>query len=198
MKMNYKHLGLYVLAGIVSGSLSIAVMGPLDWIGLPEAAFVAIPIMLAAAIYTVGRYLGDTNLRHTWFSPVALVVACFAGLYLAVRLVMSCIAIFAISGCVFVEVWGIVVSGGIVGICVAIGVALAWKLNRAGLVITITTVAGLLGGLVFQFGPVDDPLNHPYLGSLWILTAFIILQTILLLGIGIAVQIDSAKSSTEQ
>ena len=198
MKMNYKHLGLYVLAGIVSGSLSIAVMGPLDWIGLPEAAFVAIPIMLAAAIYTVGRYLGDTNLRHTWFSPVALVVACFAGLYLAVRLVMSCIAIFGVGGCVFVEFWGIVVSGGIVGICVAIGVALAWKLNRAGLVITITTVAGLLGGLAFQFGPVDDPLNHPDLGVLWAVAAFIILQAILLLGIGIAVQIDSAKSSAEQ
>ena len=198
MKMNYKHLALYVLAGIVSGSLSIAVMGPLDWIGLPEAAFVAIPIMLAAAIYTVGRYLGDTNLRHTWFSPVALVVACFAGLYLAVRLVMSCIAIFGVGGCVSVEFWGIVVSGGIVGICVAIGVALAWKLNRAGLVITITTVAGLLGGLVFQFGPVDDPLNHPDLGVLWAVAAFIILQAILLLGIGIAVQIDSAKSSAEQ
>ena len=183
MKMNYKHLGLYVLAGIVSGSLSSAV-AVIVFSGLIEATWVAVTIIMTVTIYTAGRYVSDTDLRNTWFSPVALLVTCFAGLFLAFRLIASCIVIFGRSNCVFGEFWGIVVSGGIVGICVAIGVALAWKLDRVGLVIAITTVAGLLGGLAGQI--------------VWEFTSFIVWQAILLLGIGIAVQIDSAKSSTEQ
>ena len=95
--------------------------------------------------------------------------------------------------------WGVVVSGGIGGICVAIGVAIAWRLNSVGSVVTITTVAGLLGGLAFNIGTVvDTAFDHLHVGEWWWLTAPIIWQTILLLGIGIAVQIDSAKSSAEQ
>ena len=94
MKMNYKHLGLYVLAGIVSGGLSTA-----EWLLAALNDFdmvmrLAMPITLAAGIYTVGRYVSDTDLRHTWFSPVALVVTCLVGWYLASMFAGRCLDTF--------------------------------------------------------------------------------------------------------
>ena len=199
MKMNYKHLGMYVLAGIVSGGLSAAEWLLAAQIDFDTVIWLAMPITLAAGIYTVGRYVSDTDLRHTWFSPLALVVTYLVGWYLASMFAGRCLDTIFGEGCVFGSFWGVVVSGGIGGICVAIGVAIAWRLNSVGSVITITTVAGLLGGLAFNIGTVvDTAFDHLHVGEWWWLAAPIIWQPILLLGIGIAVQIDSAKSSAEQ
>ena len=75
-------------------------------------------------------------------------------------------------------------NGVIGGIFVAIGLVLTWKLNQIRIVITTITLAGLLGGLILLID--------------WVALVFWVWQPILLLGIGIAVQIDSAKSSAEQ
>ncbi len=174
MNLNYKHLGMYLLAGIVSGlmcaySYSFSLeLGP--------------GLVLGIMIFLAGRYISDIAPRNTWLSPLILVLACAIGWFLAYHFGYAYGA----------EDFSFFGSGAIGGIFVAIGLALAWKLNRVWLVIALTVLAGILGVLMWYFVIM-------ILSELLFITfnaLFVSWQAILFLAIGIAVQIDSNKSST--
>ena len=169
--MNFKHLGLYVLVGIVSGGICTWMWE--DVVGAFTVQFYLLAITLAMAILVAGRYISDIQFRSGWLSPAILIVACGIGWHFA----------YEFGSKFHTHDFAFIGSGAIGGICVSIGLALAWKLSRPTFAITVISMAGALGGLVFMF-----------IGEL----IFILWQPILLLGIGIAVQIDSAKSSAEQ
>ena len=61
MKMNYKHLGLYVLAGIVSAGLCVYGGGG-TWEG-SSYVFSMHPIWLAIVILVIGDYVSGMRLR---------------------------------------------------------------------------------------------------------------------------------------
>ena len=173
MNLNYKHLGMYLLAGIVSGlmcaySFSLE-LGP--------------GLVLGIMIFLAGRYISDIAPRNTWLSPLILVLACAIGWFLA----------FQFGYAYEAEGFSFFGSGAIGGIFVAIGLALAWKLNRVWLVIALTVLAGILGVLMWYFVIM-------ILSELLFITfnaLFVSWQAILFLAIGIAVQIDSTKPSTD-
>ena len=185
MKMNYKHLGLYVLAGIVSGGLCFW-MWYMNPFSDERVRFHLTAVILAIAILVAGRYISDIQLRSGWLSPVILIVACAVGWNFAFEYGASNWDMSPVS-----DTWlhepEMVVSGLIGGIGVAIGLALAWKLNNVWVGVGITILAGLLGGFLSSYANLSD---EGFLFPIW--------QATLLLGIGIAVQIDSAKSSAEQ
>ena len=180
MNLNYKHLGMYLLAGIVSGLLC-GLINPLleERFGDDHGSGLVLGIM----IFLAGRYISDIAPRNTWLSPLILVLACAIGWFLAYQFgyEFSYLAISFFS------------SGAIGGIFVAIGLALAWKLNRVWLVIALTVLAGILGVLMWYLvSGISDAFGF----ELGFFLLFVSWQAILLLAIGIAVQIDSNKSST--
>ena len=180
MKMNYKHLGLYVLAGIFSAGVCnyTAHFTSSGWSGGDSPVFLFYPIWLAIVILVIGDYVSGMRCRSDWFSPLVLIAMCaigWCGAYM-----FGFFVGFDQKNIYDTQLIG---SGVIGGICVAIGLALAWKLNQILIVITTITLAGLLGGLILLID--------------WEALLFWVWQPILLLGIGIAVQIDSAKSPVE-
>ena len=180
MKMNYKHLGLYVLAGIFSAGVCnyTAHFDHNGWTGGDSPVFLFYPIWLAIVILVIGDYVSGMRCRSNWFSPLVFIAMCaigWCGAYLFGFFVGFNYVIYDAQ---------LIGSGVIGGIFVAIGLVLTWKLNQIRIVITTITLAGLLGGLILLID--------------WVALLFWIWQPIVLLGIGIAVQIDSAKSSAEQ
>jgi hypothetical protein len=81
-------------------------------------------------------------------------------------------------------------AGLIGGFFVGIGLVVAWRLKRIWMIIMLTTLAGGLGALVLVLPELFGFDNFFPLFITW--------QGILLLGIGIAIQIDSPKSSIEK
>ena len=176
MNLNYKHLGMYLLAGIVSGLLCGLIIPE----GVPGPGLV-----LGIMIFLAGRYISDIAPRNTWLSPLILVLACAIGWFLA----------YEFGASYYQEDFSFFGSGAIGGIFVAIGLALAWKLNRVWIVIALTVLAGILGVLMWYL----VVMIYGALGvesDLFPIQLFVSWQAILFLAIGIAVQIDSNKSST--
>lgn len=179
MNMNFKHLGMYLLVGIISGGLCTGITALRFF---PKIVNEQIPaVILAIAIVVAVRYISAIRFRNGWLSPVILTIACLIGWYLAVEFGSN----------YYRTDWYFVVSGAIGGIFVAIGFALAWNLSRPGFAITVITMAGTLGGILLIFIFVA-------LTEMETLILFVVWQSILLLGICISVQIDSSKSSVEQ
>ena len=191
MKMNYKHLGMYVLTGIISACLTIPVVFGWDsapfkygWDPVKNSAFFFMgSIWLAISILVVGDSVSGMRCRSDWFSPLIFITLCFIGWWIAGTYAHDSVSIH--FECTWFCDPEVIWSGGIGGIFVGAGLALTWKVRRIAVVMITTTLAGLLGGLILSqvFGA---------------FLMFLIWQPILLLGIGIAVQIDSAKSSAEQ
>ena len=177
--MNFKHLGMYLLVGIISGGLCTGIPA---WRFFPKIVNEQIPaVILTIAIVVAVRYISAIQFRNGWLSPVILTMACLIGWYLAVEFGSN----------YYRTDWYFVVSGAIGGIFVAIGFALAWKLSRPGFAITVITMAGTLGGILLI-------VIFVALTEMETLILFVVWQSILLLGICISVQIDSSKSSVEQ
>jgi len=168
MNLNYKHLGMYLLAGIASGLLCYFPLGIIDTTNFTPA------IILGIMIFLAGRYISGITPRNTWLNPLVLILACGVGWILALKFGSE----------YWRMVWSWIGSGVIGGFFVGIGLVIAWRLKRIWMVIVLTTLAGGLGGLVLAL--VENRL------------LFIYWQGILLLGIGIAIQIDSRKSSIEK
>ncbi len=169
MNLNYKHLGMYLLAGVASGLLC-----RLIYTDYGVWAFVGPSLVLGAMITLAGRYISGITPRNPWLTPLILILACGVGWFLAFH--------HGVNGGFYI---GVIEAGIFGGFFVGIGLVVAWRLKRIWMIIMLTTLAGGLGALVVTafelFGLV-----------------FITWQGILLLGIGIAIQIDSPKSSIEK
>ena len=87
-------------------------------------------------------------------------------------------------------------AGIIGGFFIAIGLVIAWRLKRIWMIIVLTTLAGGLGGLVWGYAFRDFSLWNSF--YIEVLLLEITWPSILLLGIGVAIQIDSRKSSIEK
>ena len=139
MKMNYKQLGLYVLAGIISGGLCTWMWS--DVVSSLTVKFNLLAIIFAISILVAGRHISNIKFRSGWFSAAILIAACAIGWHFAYEF-----------GYEFhTHDLAPIGSSAIGGICVAIGLALAWKLNRPILAITGITIASVLGGLLLIF-----------------------------------------------
>ena len=175
MNLNYKHLGMYLVVGIASGLLC-HFSGIID-IDLMFFSTNCTPaIILGIMIFLAGRYISGVTPRNSWLNPLVLILACGVGWFLAFQ--------HGVNGGFYI--WP-VESGVIGGFFVGIGLVIAWRLKRIWMVIVLTTLAGGLGGLVFALSD--------FFGFDESFPLFITWQGILLLGIGIAIQIDSRKSS---
>jgi hypothetical protein len=158
MKMNYKHLGLYVLAGIISaGFCEYGSGGSSGAYGLDSNfVFSMHPIWLAIAILVIGDYASGMRCRSDWLSPLVFIAMCEIGWLSAFY---SFIFIMGwVPGNTPDYSWLSVIGSGLSGgICVAIGLVLTWKINKIRIVITTITLAGLLGALILLL---DMSLEH--------------------------------------
>jgi len=126
-------------------------------------------------ITLAGRYISGITPRNPWLNPLVLILACGVGWFLAF--------LHGVNDGFYI--WP-VESGVTGGFFVGIGLVMAWRLKRIWMVIMLTTLAGGLGGQVYALWNFSD-IEELLLLTIW--------QGILLLGIGIAIQIDSRKSS---
>ena len=171
MNLNYKHLGMYLLAGIVSGLFCGLIT---HFVGFGNFPYYAGPgLVLGIMIFLAGRFISGITPRNPWLNPLVLILACGVGWFLAF--------LHGVNDGFYI--WP-VESGVTGGFFVGIGLVIAWRLKRIWMVIVLTTLAGGLGGLVFTL------VGFQLLFISW--------QGILLLSIGIAIQIDSRKSSIEK
>ncbi len=175
MNLNYKHLGMYLVVGIASGLLC-HFSGIID-IDLMFFSTNCTPaIILGIMIFLAGRYISGITPRNAWLNPLILILACGVGWILALKFGTE----------YWKKDWSWIGSGIIGGFFVGIGLVMAWRLKRIWMVIMLTTLAGGLGGQVYALWNFSD-IEELLLLTIW--------QGILLLGIGIAIQIDSRKSS---
>ena len=171
MNLNYKHLGMYLLAGVASGLLCRLIYTSHDvW------QYVGPSLVLGAMITLAGRYISGITPRNPWLTPLILILACGVGWFLAYH--------HGVNGGFYI---GVIEAGIFGGFFVGIGLVVAWRLKRIWMIIMLTTLAGGLGALVLVLPELFGFDN-----------LFITWQGILLLGIGIAIQIDSPKSSIEK
>ncbi len=173
MNLNYKHLGMYLLAGIASGLPSQLIYTNTEW------KIVGPSLVLGAMITLAGRYISGITPRNPWLTPLILILACGVGWFLAFH--------HGVNGGFYI---GVIEAGIFGGFFVGIGLVVAWRLKRIWMIIMLTTLAGGLGALVLVLPELFGFDNF--------FTLFITWQGILLLGIGIAIQIDSPKSSIEK
>jgi hypothetical protein len=167
---------MYLVAGIASGLLGYFPFGIIDIDLLFFGTNFTPAIILGIMIFLAGRYISGITSRNTWLNPLILILACGIGWFLALQF-----------GAEYWRKDGSWIGSGIIGgFFVGIGLVIAWRLKRIWMVIMLTTLAGGLGGLVVVLVDKFSPLF------------FITWQGILLLGIGIAIQIDSRKSSIEK
>ena len=174
MNLNYKHLGMYLLAGVASGLLCRLIYTSHDvW------QYVGPSLVLGAMITLAGRYISGITPRNPWLNPLILSLACGVGWFLAFQ--------HGVTGGFYI---GVIEAGIFGGFFVGIGLVVAWRLKRIWMIIMLTTLAGGLGALVLVLPELFGFDNFFPLFITW--------QGILLLGIGIAIQIDSPKSSIEK
>ena len=174
MNLNYKHLGMYLLVGIASGLLCRLIYTSNDvW------QYVGPSLVLGAMITLAGRYISGITPRNPWLNPLILSLACGVGWFLAFQ--------HGVTGGFYI---GVIEAGIFGGFFVGIGLVVAWRLKRIWMIIMLTTLAGGLGALVLVLPELFGFDNFFPLFITW--------QGILLLGIGIAIQIDSPKSSIEE
>ena len=167
INLNYKHLGMYFLAGIASGLLCHLIYDSDNvW-----QEYVGPPLVLGIVILLSGRYIGNITPRNTWISSLVLVLACTIGWILAYRF-----------GAEYSDETGwLIVSGVIGGTGVAVGFIAAWRVRKIWVVSAMIVLAGGLGGTV---AVLLDTAGIEF----WSL--FVVWQSIVLLGIGVAIQID--------
>ena len=165
---------MYLLAGVASGLLCRLIYTSHDvW------QYVGPSLVLGAMITLAGRYISGITPRNPWLTPLILILACGVGWFLAFH--------HGVNGGFYIKT-NLTEAGLIGGFFVGIGLVVAWRLKRIWMIIMLTTLAGGLGALLL--GPLAELFGFDNLFITW--------QGILLLGIGIAIQIDSPKSSIEK
>jgi hypothetical protein len=178
MKMNlhYKHLGMYLLAGIASGALCHLIYDTDNvW-----QLYVGPPLVLGIVIFFSGRYISDIIPRNTWISPLAFVLSCTIGWILAIE--------FGGEYYDETDLW-LIASGVIGGAGVAVGFVAAWRVQKIWVVSVMITAAGGLGGAVLILLDI---------AGIHFVSLFVVWQSIVLLGAGFATQIDSKQASQKK
>jgi len=176
MNLNYKHLGVYLVAGIASGLLCLLIFGTDNvW-----QEYVGPPLIFGIVILLSRRYIDRSFPRNTCIGPLMLLIFCIFGWILAYR--------FGAEYYDETDLW-LIASGVIGGTGVAVGFAATWRLRKIWVVSAMIVLAGGLGGAVEMLLDITGK-------DFWSL--FVVWQSIVLLGIGVAIQIDSRKSSIEK
>jgi len=173
MKMNlhYKHLGMYLLAGIVSGLLCHLIFDPDNvW-----RLYAGPPLVLGVVIVLSVRHIGDVTPRNTWISPLVLVISCTIGWILA----------FKFGGEYHRHHLSNIASGVIGGAGVAVGFVAAWRVEKIWVVSAMITTAGGLGGAVLILLDI---------AGIHFVSLFVVWQSIVILSIGVVIQIDSKQA----
>jgi hypothetical protein len=192
---------MYLVAGIASGLLCHFPLGIIDSALLFFGTNFTPAIILGIMIFLAGRYISGITPRNTWLNPLILILACGVGWFLAHQHGSTGEFSIGANGEFSAVEYGVigiveVESGVIGGFFVGIGLVMAWRLKRIWMVIMLTTLAGGLGGLVLVYALWDFSVwNSSYIEVLLLQITW---PSILLLGIGIAIQIDSRKSSIEE
>ena len=171
---------MYLVVGIASGLLCRLIYTSHDvW------QYVGPSLVLGAMITLAGRYISGITPRNPWLNPLVLILASGVGWFLARQ--------HGVTGGFYI---GVIEAGIIGGFFIAIGLVIAWRLKRIWMIIVLTTLAGGLGGLVWGYAFRDFSLWNSF--YIEVLLLQITWPSILLLGIGVAIQIDSRKSSIEK
>ena len=172
--MNYRDLGKYLLSGVVSGLLCrFTYYDEAPWLIVGPA------LVLAAMILMAGRFVSGINPWKNLFGPLILFLCCALGWFLAFEHGVN-----SIRG---PNIW-LVECGFIGGLSVGIGLSFAWRQITAWVILVHTTVAWVLGGSIGMLWERITDLDFPL---------FVFWQGILLLGTGIAVQVDSKRQSAK-
>ena len=162
---------IYLSAGLASGILS--------WAGarvLPEASlFLNLypGMVLGVALLVVGQVLGEIPRSRLWVAALLLPAFSMLGWRVAVDV-----------GFQYSAHIPYVAAGAMGAFCVAVGLLFAWRIqNNALRLVSIVSAAGALGGLVFQLieKSIDGSADY------WGLILFVQWQTMLMLGIALAV-----------
>ena len=132
-------------------------------------------LVLAVMILMAGRFVSGIIPRKNLFGPLMLFLCCAIGWFLAFEH-----GVKTVRGH---DIW-LVECGFIGGLSVGIGLSFAWRQIIVWVILVHTTVAGVLGGVIGMVWERITDLDFP-LFAFW--------QGILLLGIGIAVQVDSKR-----
>jgi hypothetical protein len=85
MKLNYKHLGMYLVAGIASGLICTFLPGIIDHDLLFFGTNFTPAIILSIMIFLAGRYISGITPRNSWLNPLILILACGVGWFLALQ-----------------------------------------------------------------------------------------------------------------
>ncbi len=132
MNLNYKHLGMYLVAGIASGLLCRLIYTSHDvW------QYVGPSLVLGVMITLAGRYISGITPRNPWLNPLILILACGVGWFLAFQhgvnggFYIWCVESGVIGGCFF---------------CIWLGFSLVLKWGW--FVLVLNTLAGGFGGPV--------------------------------------------------
>ena len=175
-KINYKHLGMYLAAGIASGLLCLLIFDMDNvWQG-----YVGPPLIFGIVILLSRRYIDRSSPRNTWIGPLMLVIFCIIGWILAY--------LFGAEYYDETDLW-LIASGVIGGAGVAVGCIAAWRLQKIWVVSAMIVLAGGLGGAV---AILLDVVRIDFV------PLFVIWQSIVLLGIGFAIQIDARPSKVDK
>ena len=129
-------------------------------------------MVLGLALLAVGQVLGEIPRSRLWVAALLLPTFCMLGWRLAVDV-----------GFQYGAPLPYVAAGAMGAFSVAIGLLLAWRIqNKAVLLVSIVSAAGALGGLVFQL--IEKFIDGS--GDYWGLILFVEWQTLLMLGIALA------------
>jgi hypothetical protein len=168
-----KQIPLFAAVGLVSGLVC--------WLGqyfLPESFFVTkvYPgVVLGVFIYIACRFIAECRSDNHIRSFAFILVASAAGWRLAVDVG------YDLGGPV-----PFAIAGAMGAAALSLGVIMAWRVHysKAAAFVAIVTVAGTLGGLLFNL---IDRLSGMYdRDTLWVLTLFCEWQAVLLIGIALA------------
>jgi hypothetical protein len=168
-----KQIPLFAAVGVVSGIVC--------WLGqyfLPESFFVTkvYPgIVLGVFIYIACRFIAACQSDNHIRSFVFLIVASAAGWRLAVDIGYS------LGGPV-----PFAIAGAMGAAALSLGVIMAWRVHysKAAVFVAIVTMAGALGGLLFNL---IDRFSGMYdRDTWWVLTLFCEWQAVLMIGIALA------------
>lgn len=132
-------------------------------------------IVLGLALFGLGEYLRVTPTPGGVWTGLILIVFSVIGWRLSINV-----------GYEYGQPIPYVAAGAVGGFTVALGTLLAWRISQSRVRhVLLITAAGAFGGLVFQV----LEANFKMADDIWVLVLFLEWQSILMLGIGLALSV---------